>query len=63
MDEDADAKMILTAPYQKTGRDHQGVLVSRGNCCCCSYYYYYYYYCCYYYIRLTAFWCKPAPGR
>ena len=31
MDDDADAKMILTAPLQSTGRDHQGVLpVSRG---------------------------------
>jgi len=30
MDDDADAKMILTAPHQRTGRDHQGVLVSCG---------------------------------
>ena len=30
MDDDADAKMILLAPLQRTGRDHQGVLVSRG---------------------------------
>jgi len=30
MDDDADAKMILTAPLQRTGRDHQGVPVSRG---------------------------------
>jgi len=31
MDDDADAKMILTAsPDQITGRDHHGVLVSRG---------------------------------
>ena len=30
MDDDADAKIILTAPPQTTGRDHQGVLVSRG---------------------------------
>jgi len=25
MDDDTDAKMILTAPLQRTGRDHQGV--------------------------------------
>jgi len=30
VDDDADAKMILTAPPQRTGRDHQGVPVSRG---------------------------------
>jgi len=30
MDDDADAKMILMAPLQRTGRDHQGVLVSHG---------------------------------
>ena len=30
MDDDADAKMILMAPLQRTGRDHQGVPVSRG---------------------------------
>jgi len=30
MEDDADAKMILTAPHQRTGRDHQGVPVSRG---------------------------------
>ena len=30
MDNDADAKMIVMAPHQRTGRDHQGVLVSRG---------------------------------
>jgi len=30
MDDDADAKRILTAPHQRTGRDHQDVLVSRG---------------------------------
>ena len=30
MDDDADAKMILTAPLQRTGRDHQGVPVSCG---------------------------------
>jgi len=29
MDDDADAKMILTVPLQRTGRDHQGVPVSR----------------------------------
>jgi len=29
-DDDADAKMILTAPPPETGRDHQGVLVSCG---------------------------------
>jgi len=27
MDDDADAKMILMAPLQRTGRDHQGVPV------------------------------------
>ena len=30
MDDDADAKMILTPPLQRTGRDHQGVPVSHG---------------------------------
>ena len=30
MDDDADAKMILMAPHQRTGRDHQGIPVSRG---------------------------------
>jgi len=30
MDDDADAKMILTPPLQRTGRDHQGVPVPRG---------------------------------
>jgi len=30
MDDDADAKIILTAPHQRTGRDHQGVPVSHG---------------------------------
>ena len=30
MDDDADAKMILTAPIQRTRRDHQGVLIARG---------------------------------
>jgi len=30
MDDDADAKLILTAPLQRTGRDHQGIPVSRG---------------------------------
>jgi len=30
MEDDADAKMILTAPHQRTGRDPQGVPVSRG---------------------------------
>jgi len=29
MDDDADAKMILMAPLQRTGRDHQGILISR----------------------------------
>jgi len=29
-DDDADAKKILTAPRQRTERDHQGVPVSRG---------------------------------
>jgi len=29
-DDDADAQMILTAPHQRTGRDHKGVLVSHG---------------------------------
>jgi len=28
MDDDADAEMILMAPHQRTGRDHQGVPVS-----------------------------------
>jgi len=30
MDDDADAKTILTAPHQRSERDHQGVPVSRG---------------------------------
>jgi len=30
MDDDAYAKMILMAPHQRSGRDNQGVLVSRG---------------------------------
>jgi len=30
MDDDADAKMILTTPHQITGRNHQGILISRG---------------------------------
>jgi len=30
MDDDTDAKMILTAPHQTTSRDHQGVPVSCG---------------------------------
>jgi len=30
MDDDADAKMILTALHHRTGRDHQGIPVSRG---------------------------------
>jgi len=30
MDDDADAKMILGAPHQRTGREHQGILVSHG---------------------------------
>ena len=30
MADDADAKMILTAPIQRTRRDHQGVLIARG---------------------------------
>ena len=32
VDDDADAKMILTAPHQTTGRDHQGVLVQLNPC-------------------------------
>jgi len=31
MDDDADAKMILTAPLQRTGRDHQGYIVLDGD--------------------------------
>jgi len=30
MDDDADAKLILMAPLQRTGKDHQGVPVSCG---------------------------------
>jgi len=32
MDDDTDAKTILTAPapHQKTAKDHKGVLISRG---------------------------------
>ena len=30
MDDDADAKMILTAPPPVAAKDHRGVLVSRG---------------------------------
>jgi len=30
MDDDADAKMILTAALQRTGRHHQGVPISCG---------------------------------
>jgi len=30
MGDDADAEMILPAPRPITGRDHQGVLISRG---------------------------------
>jgi len=31
MDDDADAKLILTAPLQRTGRDHQDIPISRGR--------------------------------
>ena len=29
-DDDTDAKTILTAPHQRTGRDHQGIPILRG---------------------------------